>query len=312
MLALKCENLTKKYANGFVALDNVNIQVEQGDFYALLGANGAGKSTLLGIVSSLVKKSSGQVEIFGKNTQTNFLEIKKDLGVVPQEFNFSQFLTPKEVLVMNAGFFAIGEKEARIYADWLLQNLNIYEKRDTQIRFLSGGMKRRVMIARALIHKPKLLLLDEPTAGVDIELRHSMWEFLQRINTQGTSIILTTHYLEEAELLCNKIGIIAKGKLIKQGQKEDLLAEVNKQSLILNLAKPLEIMPNLAGYSYKKLSESKLELEFDKNTSLNKIFHTLDEAGIQVASIQNKHSLLEELFFELSEETNSKIELEIS
>lgn len=312
MLALKCENLTKKYANGFVALDNVNIQVEQGDFYALLGANGAGKSTLLGIVSSLVKKSSGQVEIFGKNTQTNFLEIKKDLGVVPQEFNFSQFLTPKEVLVMNAGFFAIGEKEARIYADWLLQNLNIYEKRDTQIRFLSGGMKRRVMIARALIHKPKLLLLDEPTAGVDIELRHSMWEFLQRINTQGTSIILTTHYLEEAELLCNKIGIIAKGKLIKQGQKEDLLAEVNKQSLILNLAKPLEIMPNLAGYSYKQLSESKLELEFDKNTSLNKIFHTLDEAGIQVASIQNKHSLLEELFFELSEETNSKIELEIS
>lgn len=312
MLALKCENLTKKYANGFVALDNVNIQVEQGDFYALLGANGAGKSTLLGIVSSLVKKSSGQVEIFGKNTQTNFLEIKKDLGVVPQEFNFSQFLTPKEVLVMNAGFFAIGEKEARIYADWLLQNLNIYEKRDTQIRFLSGGMKRRVMIARALIHKPKLLLLDEPTAGVDIELRHSMWEFLQRINTQGTSIILTTHYLEEAELLCNKIGIIAKGKLIKQGQKEDLLAEVNKQSLILNLAKPLEIMPNLAGYSYKKLSESKLELEFDKNTSLNMIFHTLDEAGIQVASIQNKHSLLEELFFELSEETNSKIELEIS
>lgn len=312
MLALKCENLTKKYANGFVALDNVNIQVEQGDFYALLGANGAGKSTLLGIVSSLVKKSSGQVEIFGKNTQTNFLEIKKDLGVVPQEFNFSQFLTPKEVLVMNAGFFAIGEKEARIYADWLLQNLNIYEKRDTQIRFLSGGMKRRVMIARALIHKPKLLLLDEPTAGVDIELRHSMWEFLQRINTQGTSIILTTHYLEEAELLCNKIGIIAKGKLIKQGQKEDLLAEVNKQSLILNLAKPLEIMPNLAGYSYKQLSESKLELEFDKNTSLNMIFHTLDEAGIQVASIQNKHSLLEELFFELSEETNSKIELEIS
>lgn len=312
MLALKCENLTKKYANGFVALDNVNIQVEQGDFYALLGANGAGKSTLLGIVSSLVKKSSGQVEIFGKNTQTNFLEIKKDLGVVPQEFNFSQFLTPKEVLVMNAGFFAIGEKEARIYADWLLQNLNIYEKRDTQIRFLSGGMKRRVMIARALIHKPKLLLLDEPTAGVDIELRHSMWEFLQRINTQGTSIILTTHYLEEAELLCNKIGIIAKGKLIKQGQKEDLLAEVNKQSLILNLAKPLEIMPNLAAYSYKQLSESKLELEFDKNTSLNKIFHTLDEAGIQVASIQNKHSLLEELFFELSEETNSKIELEIS
>lgn len=306
MLALRCKNLTKTYLNGLKALDNVSLDVKKGDFYALLGANGAGKSTLLGIVSSLIKKTSGEVEIFGKSTEKNFLAIKKNLGVVPQEFNFNQFLTPKEVLKINAGFFAIGEKDAGIYADWLLQNLNIYDKRDTQIRYLSGGMKRRVMIARALIHKPKLLLLDEPTAGVDIELRHSMWEFLQRINSQGTSIILTTHYLEEAELLCNRIGIIAGGKLIKEGNKEDLLAEVKRQSLILNLVAPIKTLPNLATYSYKELSDTKIELEFDKNTSLNEIFRALDLADIQVASIQNKHSLLEELFFELNQVEQDK------
>ncbi len=307
---LKCENLTKTYANGFQALNLDQLIIEEGDFYALLGANGAGKSTLLGIISSLVKKTSGSVEVFGKNIETHLPEIKQMLGIVPQEFNFNQFLTPKSILVRNAGLYGVGAKEAEEYGDFLLHKLDLFNKKYTQIRNLSGGMKRRVMIARALIHRPKLLLLDEPTAGVDVELRHQMWDFLQGINQQGTNIILTTHYLEEAENLCNKIGIIDAGKLVLQSDASQLLQQLNRQTLILTLANPVRQMPEIQDFSYKTIADAdnKIEISFAKDISFNQLFAQLDKAGIQVVGVQNKHSLLEELFFELTQnKTNAKL-----
>ena len=243
-VAISIDNLRKTYANGFSALKGVSLRVNQGDFFALLGPNGAGKSTTIGILSTLVKRSSGSVEIFGRNVDTHVYETKYDLGLVPQEFNFNQFEKVQDVVVTQAGYYGLPKKLALERAEKYLRKLGLWEKRDERSRSLSGGMKRRLMIARALAHEPRLLILDEPTAGVDIELRRSMWEFLKEINSQGTTIVLTTHYLEEAEQLCKKIAIIDEGKIIENTSMKDLLSKLDSETFILDLAQHLDTVPD--------------------------------------------------------------------
>lgn len=298
-LALTVEKLHKVYGNGFEALKDISFSVEQGDFFALLGPNGAGKSTTLGIVSSLVNKTSGKVSIFGVDIDDDLTGAKLNLGVVPQEFNFNMFENVKDILVTQAGYYGINRRTAGERADYYLKKLGLWEKRHGAARMLSGGMKRRLMIARALMHDPKLLILDEPTAGVDIELRRSMWEFLCELNESGTTIILTTHYLEEAESLCRNIAIIDHGTIIKNTSMRALLQQLNTETFILDIENKLSDAPALDGYAVRLLSESSLEVDVESQQGLNALFSALEAQKILVRSMRNKSNRLEELFVSL-------------
>lgn len=298
--ALKIQNLSKTYANGFTALNSVDLIVPQGSFFALLGSNGAGKSTMINIISSLFKPTTGHVEIFGIDLLKNPATAKQFLGVVPQEFNFMQFEKVLNIVVTQAGYFGIPAKVALPRAEKLLKALGLWEKRHEKSRALSGGMKRRLMIARALIHQPKLLILDEPTAGVDIELRRSMWDFMQQINQEGTTIILTTHYLEEAEQLCKHIAILDHGVIKENTDMKSLLASLSVETFVLDLTKPCDKLIQLEQVKYINQPDSlSLEVTIDKGNNLNHIFTQLSQQGIEVASMRNKANRLEALFMNL-------------
>lgn len=298
MHALTIKNLQKTYASGVVAVKGVDLTVEQGDFFALLGPNGAGKSTIIGIVSSLVNKTSGQVKIFDYDLETDLMAAKSCMGLVPQEINFNQFEKVIDIVVNQAGFYGIPRKIALVRAEKYLRQLGLWEKRESISRTLSGGMKRRLMIARALVHEPKMLILDEPTAGVDIELRRSTWDFLQQINKQGTTIILTTHYLEEAEYLCHGIAIIDKGLILERTVIKDLLMQLSTETIILDVKNTLNIenLPALEQAELKLVDANTLELCFPKTITLNGVFQELSKFNIQVLSMRNKTNRLEELF----------------
>ncbi|KQN58175.1 ATP-binding cassette domain-containing protein [Erwinia sp. E602] len=296
--ALELEKLTKTYAGGVQALKGIDLAVEAGDFYALLGPNGAGKSTTIGIISSLVNKTSGKVRVFGYDLQQDVVNAKRQLGLVPQEFNFNQFETVLQIVVSQAGLYGVVKAEALQRAEKYLKQLDLWEKRNDRARMLSGGMKRRLMIARALMHEPKLLILDEPTAGVDIELRRSMWTFLQDLNARGTTIILTTHYLEEAEMLCRNIGIIQRGELVENTSMKGLLSKLKSETFILDLA-PKSPLPQLQGFQYRLVDTSTLEVEVLREQGLNSVFSQLSSQGVQVLSMRNKANRLEELFVDL-------------
>lgn len=302
--ALQINNLSKVYGNGFTALKNVNLTVPQGGFFALLGPNGAGKSTMIGIISSLFKPTEGSVKIFGTDLLQNPSIAKQYLGIVPQEFNFNQFEKVEDILITQAGYFGIAAKEARPRAKKLLTALGLWEKRNNKARELSGGMKRRLMIARALIHKPKLLILDEPTAGVDIELRRSMWEFMQQINQEEkTTIILTTHYLEEAEQLCRYIAILDHGEIRINTEMKELLTQLSIETFILDFKKPVSGEVSISGItSYSQPDNQTLEVTLTEGESLNGVFQQLTEQGIEVSSMRNKANRLEELFMRLVEQ----------
>lgn len=298
--ALEIIGLEKTYSNGVQAVKGIDLTVEKGDFFALLGANGAGKSTTIGIISSLVNKSKGKVNVFGFDIDTDLGNAKSFLGLVPQEFNFSQFETLNQILVNQAGYYGVPRKEAFKRADELLAQLGLADKKDKQARTLSGGMKRRLMIARALMHKPQLLILDEPTAGVDIELRRSMWDFLKQINEQGVTIILTTHYLEEAEMLCKNIAIIDKGQIIEDTNMKSLLAKLDKETFVLDLKQP--VMPfDIKGYEVRTIDDHTIEVDVLKSQGLNDVFDDLTRSGNTVLSMRNKANRLEELFVTLVE-----------
>jgi ABC-2 type transport system ATP-binding protein len=301
MKALSLRQLCKTYANGVQALKGIDLDVEEGDFFALLGPNGAGKSTAIGIVSSLVNKSSGTVTVFGHSIDTELEAAKSCLGVVPQEINFNQFEKISTILLNQAGFYGIPRPVARERMEYWLNQLQLWDKRETISRSLSGGMKRRLMIARALIHEPQLLILDEPTAGVDIEVRRSMWEFLRRINEQGTTLILTTHYLEEAENLCRHIAIIDEGRIIENDRMSTVLRKLQTETFVLNLRGPLRGTLSLPGYRVTAPDETTLEVEVNKDQNLNEIFGALSAVGGEVVSMRNKANRLEELFMRLVE-----------
>jgi ABC-2 type transport system ATP-binding protein len=299
--ALSVRGLTKTYRNGVQALKGVDLDVEQGDFFALLGPNGAGKTTLIGIVTSLVTKTAGQVSVFGHDIDTELEAAKSLIGVVPQELNFNQFETPETIVVNQAGFYGIPRRVARERAELYLNKLQLWDKRRTMARSLSGGMKRRLMIARALMHEPRLLILDEPTAGVDIEIRRSMWSFLTEINARGTTIILTTHYLEEAEALCRNIAIIDRGRIAERDRMSSLLRRLHMESFVLNLRDPVLALPHLDGYATKLVDDHTIEVEVSKEQSLNEIFSRLSDRRIEVLSMRNKVNRLEEIFMRLVE-----------
>lgn len=303
MYAIDLKNIKKVYKGGVEALKGISLQVKEGDFYALLGPNGAGKSTTIGIISSLVNKTEGTVNVFGYDLDTQMESVKAQIGLVPQEFNFNQFEPPIQILVNQAGFYGINRKEALIRAEKYLRQLDLWGKRDKPSRQLSGGMKRRLMIARALIHEPRLLILDEPTAGVDIEVRRTMWDFLKKINAQGVTIILTTHYLEEAEMLCRNIGIIDKGRLVENTSMKELLTRLDSETFILDIDTP-ENIPVSHNFGITKIDDTTLEIELKKEQSLNKVFEELTAQGIRVNSLRNKANRLEELFVELVEKGN--------
>lgn len=301
--ALEIRGLRKQYGNGTLALDGVDLTVEQGDFFALLGPNGAGKSTTIGVICSLVNKSAGQVKIHNVDIDENFPLAKQYLGVVPQEFNFNQFEKVFDIVVTQAGYYGVPLDTAKERAEYYLKKLGLWEKRDDRSRLLSGGMKRRLMIARALVHDPKLLILDEPTAGVDIELRRSMWDFLIELNEQGTTIILTTHYLEEAESLCRNIAIIDRGKIIEQGDLKSLVAKLDQQSFLLDVDQvPTDLSAcGTEQISLSVLDEKTLQLDVAQGAPLNEVFLALNQQGIQVLSMKNKTNRLEEMFVLLTQ-----------
>ena len=300
--ALMLRDLSKTYKNGFQALKGINLNVPEGEFYALLGPNGAGKSTTISIISSLTKKTSGTVEIFGHNLDTHPSKAKQCLGVVPQEFNFGHFEKTFDILVTQAGYYGIAKKEAEKRAEEYLEKLGLWDKRGVQARMLSGGMKRRLMIARAMMHEPKLLILDEPTAGVDIELRRSMWDFLIEMNNKGTSIILTTHYLEEAEMLCRRIAIIDRGVIKEDTSMKAFLNQLNEESFIFDLANPIQpINIDILGVHFNLIDPVTLEVTMDKAHTINELFQLLEAQGIQVKSMRNKSNRLEELFVKMVE-----------
>ncbi len=301
MLALSTRALTKTYKNGVQALRGVDLDVEQGDFFALLGPNGAGKTTLIGIVTSLVNKSAGSASIFGYDIDRNLELAKSCIGVVPQEFNFNQFESPLNIVINQAGFYGVPRHEARQRAERYLTQLQLWDKRSGMARALSGGMKRRLMIARALMHEPRLLILDEPTAGVDIEIRRSMWDFLRAINQGGTTIILTTHYLEEAESLCRNIAIIDEGAIIERDRMSNLLRRLNTETFVLNTRETLHQAPLAAGLVLRLVDEHTLEAEVSKEQNLNQLFAHLSTLGIHVLSMRNKVNRLEEVFMHLVE-----------
>jgi ABC-2 type transport system ATP-binding protein len=296
LAALSIRNLTKIYGNKFEALKGVSLDVMPGDFFAVLGPNGAGKSTTIGIISSLVRKTSGEVEVFGCNIDTHFSQAKKFLGVVPQEFNFSMFEKVEDIVLQQAGYYGLPRDYAKTQAEKYLKKLGLWDKKDTPARMLSGGMKRRLMIARALVHEPKLLILDEPTAGVDIELRRSMWEFLREINAAGTTIILTTHYLEEAESLCRNVAIIDKGLVIKNSSVKDLLQGLNKEVFIFDVDTELSDGFSLSGFECEKIDTNSFEVAVEKGQTLNGVFNELNKQQLNVMSMRNKANRLEEMF----------------
>ena len=304
--AISIKGLTKTYGNGFAALRGIDLDVKEGDFFALLGPNGAGKSTTIGILSSLVNKTAGKVRVFGHDIDTDLMAAKRCIGVVPQEFNFSQFEKTFDILVNQAGYYGIPLRRARERAEHYLKRLGLWDKRDVASRMLSGGMKRRLMIARALIHEPKLLILDEPTAGVDIEIRRSMWQFLQEINAQGITIVLTTHYLEEAEQLCRHIAIIDQGRIIHNTSMRKLLKELHVETFLLDTRDSLGAAPALDGYPCLLADEHTLEVQVDKEQGLNRLFTELGRQGIEVLSLRNKSNRLEELFLSLVDENAEK------
>ncbi|MBQ0714225.1 ABC transporter ATP-binding protein [Paraperlucidibaca wandonensis] len=299
--ALQLNSVVKTYKSGACALKGIDLSVAPGDFFAMLGPNGAGKSTCIGIISSLVKKTSGQVSVFGHNIDTDLNAAKRYLGVVPQEFNFGQFEQVIDILATQAGYYGLPRTKAYDQAEKYLEQLGLWEKRNQQARTLSGGMKRRLMVARALVHEPKLLILDEPTAGVDIELRRSMWEYLTRLNEQGTTIILTTHYLEEAESLCRNIAILDKGTVVENTDMRSLLAKLQQETFVLDTVEPVLALPTLDDYQLRKTSERAIEVDIRRGQSLNQVFAALSAQGLQVSSMRNKSNRLEELFVRLVE-----------
>ncbi|MFD2178758.1 ABC transporter ATP-binding protein [Veronia pacifica] len=298
MYALEIDNLIKVYGTEVKALKGISLTVSEGDFYALLGPNGAGKSTTIGIICSLVNKTSGSVKVFGHCLDANLVKAKRQIGLVPQEFNFNQFETVEQVVTNQAGFYGVERHVAKERAKKYLIQLDLWDKRKERSRNLSGGMKRRLMIARALMHEPKLLILDEPTAGVDIELRRSMWGFLENLNKQGITIILTTHYLEEAEMLCRNIGIISRGELIENTSMKKLLNKLDLETFIFDLTAGSKV-EYLHGVSWQQCDDHTLEVEVHKDIGLNQVFEQLSAQGIQVLSMRNKANRLEELFVSL-------------
>jgi len=294
--ALVIKNLQKTYKNGVNALRGVELSVKEGDFFALLGPNGAGKSTVIGIIASLITKSSGEVKVFGDDLDANFGAVRMHIGLVPQEFNFNIFEPVREILLNQAGYYGINRTEALKRAEVHLKQLDLWGKRFDMAKELSGGMKRRLMIARALMHRPKLLILDEPTAGVDIEIRHSMWAYLKKVNAEGTTIILTTHYLEEAESLCNNIAIIDNGITIEQTQMRTLLNRMNGETFILYLANEIKTLPDCANFSVRKVDDCTLEADIKDQQSISELFSILKNCGIDVVSMKNKTNRLEQLF----------------
>lgn len=306
MQALTIKNLTKVYPNGVTALRGIHLEVPPGDFFALLGPNGAGKTTTIGILCSLVNKTSGFVSIFGHDMDTHLEAAKSCIGVVPQEMNFNPFEKVSQIVINQAGYYGIPRKKATERATFYLKKLGLWDKQNHIALRLSGGMKRRLMIARALVNDPSLLILDEPTAGVDIELRHSLWHFLKELNQQGTTIILTTHYLEEAEQLCKNVAIIDHGEIIENSNMKMLLNRLHIQTLVLDLIKPPASLPKLHDYPHTWIDHTTLELELHQNQSLNALFQLLSEHGIVISSMRNKTNRLEELFVHLIAENKGK------
>ncbi len=305
MKALRIENLRKTYDNGNEALKGINFSVEAGDFYALLGPNGAGKTTAIGIISSLINKTSGRVEIFGHDIDTQLEAAKECLGLVPQELNINQWELVGNIVRNQAGYYGLSGRLARERAEKYLRALRLWDRRNDSARSLSGGMKRRLMIARALVHEPKLLILDEPTAGVDIEIRRSMWGFLREINEAGTTIILTTHYLEEAESLCRHLAIIDEGTIIEDARMTTVLRKLQREVFVLSLSEPLSEAPRLNGFETKLVEDCELEVEKFESHDLNDLFGELERQGIRVVSLRNKANRLEELFMRLVENKQS-------
>ena len=298
MKALVLDNLQKTYSNGLHALKGIDLSVNEGEFFGLLGPNGAGKSTTIGIIASLVNKSRGKVFIFDHDVDKEPQKAKQLIGLVPQEFNFNVFESAFDILVNQAGYYGIAHKKAEVAAEYYLKRLGLWEKAFEPSRFLSGGLKRRLMIARGLIHEPKLLILDEPTAGVDIELRRGVWAFLEEINQKGTTIILTTHYLEEAESLCRQIAIIHRGEIIENTTVKGLIAKMHRESLILDLKNPVLSFPQVEGFEIVQKDPTTLEVSFKRETSLNHLFEGLSKLGYEVVSLRNKANRLEELFLD--------------
>ena len=305
MQALEVRGLVKQYRNGVQALKNIDLDVAEGDFFALLGPNGAGKSTLIGICTSLVSKSAGRIAVFGHDLDSDLEAAKACIGVVPQELNLNQFETPETIVVNQAGFYGIPRSVARERAEKYLTALSLWDKRHKMSRTLSGGMKRRLMIARALMHEPRLLILDEPTAGVDIEIRRSMWEFLRELNARGTTIILTTHYLEEAESLCRNIAIIDRGQIAEADRMDSLLRKLHTESFVLSLRAPIGTAPQVAGYELTLIDPQTLEVEVSKDRNLNELFTQLSADGVQVLSMRNKVNRLEEIFMRLVDKSGA-------
>ena len=305
MKALQINQLSKTYANGVHALKGIDLEVEDGDFFSLLGPNGAGKSTIIGITTSLVNKTSGSIQVYGHDLDRDTISAKSMIGVVPQEINFSQFETCMSIVLNQGGYYGINRKLALERAEKYLVKLGLWQKRNDSSRTLSGGLKRRLMIARALVHEPKLLILDEPTAGVDVELRRSMWSFLKEINANGTTIVLTTHCLEEAENLCKNIAIIDHGKIIEHSSMKSLLGKLNTETFILDLSGPASVLPEDSGFSLSQKDEITLEVEIQKGQKLNDLFDYLSSHGITVVSMRNKVNRLEELFVRLLENNHA-------
>src|SRR5579863_8694312 len=301
MNALSVRGLIKTYRNGVEALKGIDLDVEQGDFFALLGPNGAGKTTLIGIITSLVHKTAGEARVFGHDIDRELEAAKSCIGIVPQEINFNMWESPFTIVVNQAGFYGIPRPVARLRAEKYLKQLQLWDKRGGMSRALSGGMKRRLMIARALMHEPRLLILDEPTAGVDIEIRRSMWDFLREINASGTTIILTTHYLEEAESLCRNIAIINGGRIVERDRMSSLLRRLHVQTFVLNVREPLVAAPRVEGYGITLVDDHTLEVEVSKEDNLNEIFARFSGLGIEVLSMRNKVNRLEEIFMRLVE-----------
>lgn len=298
--ALSIADLKKVYADGFTALKGIDLEVKEGDFFALLGPNGAGKSTTIGIICSLVRKTEGSVKIFGIDVDKDFAAAKRLIGVVPQEFNFSIFEKVGDIIEVQAGFYGLSLREGALNTEKYLKRLGLWDKRNAQARYLSGGMKRRLMIARALVHEPQLLILDEPTAGVDIEIRRSMWAFLEEMNRAGTTIILTTHYLEEAESLCRNIAIIDHGEIVENTSMRALLGQLTTETFVVDLAEPVGAAPEVPGFAFRKVDAQRLELDLTRGQHLNAAFAALDGAGLRVMSLRNKSNRLEQLFVSLT------------
>ncbi len=307
MLALEVKQLKKTYKNGVVALKGIDLEVQEGDFFALLGPNGAGKSTLIGIISSLVNASEGETNVFGISVQKNRSQAMAEIGLVPQEVNFNQFEKPFDIVVNQGGYYGVPRALAKERAEYYLKKLELWDKAFSMSRTLSGGMKRRLLIARAMVHEPRLLILDEPTAGVDIEIRRSMWQFIEEINKSGTTVILTTHYLEEAENLCRNIAIIDHGEIVENTTMKNVLSKLDVETFVLDLRAPIEQAPAVEGIELVLKDPQTLEASIPKSRSLNRLFRALEEAGIEVTSMRNKVNRLEELFVRLVHADSSKL-----